>query len=167
MPDCIGGRSYPAAALQQHCSKQHHSFSVVSRSRIIPPISSLCARLSTAQLFAARAALAGIFLLTPPQPCPSTGCWLLRHAALTTTHAHVVLQLATCSKQLARLLLLALFVRQAASSIQHTGLVAQWLDLRLLKSAVPDSCRSLFLWPPRWRSVVSSMVCGPVVGWDP
>lgn len=64
--------------------------------------------------------------------------WLLRHAALTMTHVHVVLHLATCSKQLASLLLLALFVRQASSSIQHTGLVAQWLDLHFLNSAVPQ-----------------------------
>lgn len=77
--------------------------------------------------------------------------WLLRHAALTMTHVHVVLHLATCSKQLASLLLLALFVRQASSSIQHTGLVAQWLDLHFLNSAVPQKkgCRVYSVWPPR------------------
>lgn len=76
-----------------------------------------------------------VFLLTRPLPSPVD--WLLRNAALTTTHAHVVLHLATCSKQLASLLLLALFVRQEATSIQHTGLVAKWLDLHFLNSAVP------------------------------
>lgn len=92
--------------------------------------------------------------------------WLLLHAALTTTHARVVLHLATCRKHLASLLLLALFVRQEAFLIQHAGLVAQWLDLRFLNSAVPKWLQK-FMTSPGWRSVVSSMVCGPVVGWDP
>lgn len=110
-----------------------------------------------------------VFLLT--RPLPLAVDWLLRHAALTTTHAHVVLHLATCSKQLASLLLLTLFVRQEASSIQHTGLVAQWLDLHFLNSAVPPPPKKKGLQSlqsmasPGWRSVVSSMDCGPPL-WD-
>lgn len=174
MPDHHRGPLLPIRSSKQ--ASIIIAFSVVSRSRITPPVPSLCARLSTAQLSAARAALAGLFLLTthplPPGPCLSTDCCAV---AACGSHHHpctcaVVLHLTTCSKHLASLLLLAIFVRQEAFSIpahRARGPVACPAPSKLgrAKSYTTNGTprgppRGGVRWFPQWSA-------GPVVGWDP